>query len=94
MPLVSGRPQDTRDRDRAESPPSLLTASSASAARVGYAVTFWTDPWGVYVGWRFSIAVQFIPAAIFAVGLPFLPESYARPHPASLPLFLVLILAS
>ncbi len=42
---------------------------------MGYAVTFWTDPWGEYVGWRFSLAVQFIPAFIFAVGLPWLPET-------------------
>ncbi|KAJ9165792.1 General substrate transporter [Coniochaeta hoffmannii] len=42
---------------------------------VGYAVTFWTSPHGVYVGWRFSIAVQFIPASVFAAGLPFLPET-------------------
>jgi hypothetical protein len=38
-------------------------------------VTFWTDPHGVYVGWRFSITVQFIPAFIFGIGLPFLPET-------------------
>lgn len=44
--------------------------------RVGYAVTFWDDPHGEHVGWRFSLAVQFIPALIFAVGLPFLPETY------------------
>ena len=44
--------------------------------RVGYAVTFWDDPHGERVGWRFSIAVQLIPALIFAIGLPFLPETY------------------
>jgi hypothetical protein len=43
--------------------------------RVGYAVTFWSDPHGIYVGWRFSISVQLIPSLIFAVGLPFLPET-------------------
>ncbi|KAH8899903.1 general substrate transporter [Thozetella sp. PMI_491] len=42
---------------------------------VGYAVTFWSDDWGTYVGWRFSIAVEFIPAFIFMIGLPFLPET-------------------
>ena len=28
------------------------------------------------MGWRLSLAIQFIPALIFGVGLPFLPETY------------------
>ncbi|OAA56554.1 General substrate transporter [Niveomyces insectorum RCEF 264] len=42
---------------------------------VGYGMTFWTTAWGQYVGWRVSIAVQFVPATVFMVGLPFLPET-------------------
>ncbi|KAK3937420.1 general substrate transporter [Diplogelasinospora grovesii] len=42
---------------------------------VGYAVTFWDSPHGEYVGWRFSLAISFVPAFIFMVGLPFMPET-------------------
>ncbi|OIW24738.1 general substrate transporter [Coniochaeta ligniaria NRRL 30616] len=52
-----------------------FVAGLAAGFWVGYAVTFWDDPHGIYVGWRFSIAVQLIPAFVFAVGLPFLPET-------------------
>ncbi|KAK1767891.1 general substrate transporter [Phialemonium atrogriseum] len=52
-----------------------FVAGLATGFWVGYAVTFWDSPRGVEVGWRFSIAVQFIPAFIFAVGLPFVHES-------------------
>jgi hypothetical protein len=43
--------------------------------RVGYAVTFWDTPEGKKIGWRFSIALQFVPAVIFFAGLPFLVET-------------------
>jgi hypothetical protein len=43
--------------------------------RVGYGFTFWTSEHGTYVGWRVSMAVQFVPAFVFAVGLPFCPET-------------------
>jgi hypothetical protein len=43
--------------------------------RVGYAVTFWDTPEGKNIGWRFSIALQFVPAVIFFAGLPFLVET-------------------
>lgn len=38
-------------------------------------MTFWDSPYGAAAGWRYSLAVQFIPSAIFALGLPFLPET-------------------
>ncbi|KAL8408184.1 hypothetical protein RB594_006832 [Gaeumannomyces avenae] len=47
----------------------------ASGFWVGYAMTFWDTPYGANSGWRYSFAVQFIPSAIFALGLPFLPET-------------------
>ncbi|KAK8112956.1 hypothetical protein PG984_013482 [Apiospora sp. TS-2023a] len=53
-----------------------FVAGLASGFWVGYAVTFWeSTPHQVYVSWRFSSAVVLIPALIFAVGLPFLPET-------------------
>jgi len=52
-----------------------FVAGLAAGFWVGYGVTFWEGSWGDYVGWRFSLAVQFIPAFIFGVGLPFLPET-------------------
>jgi MFS family permease len=39
--------------------------------RVGYGVSFWKTPHGLRVGWRMSIALQYIPAIIFIIGLPF-----------------------
>ncbi|KAH9883408.1 general substrate transporter [Xylariomycetidae sp. FL2044] len=43
---------------------------------VGYGVTFWEKTkYDVYISWRFSLAVILIPCFIFAVGLPFLPET-------------------
>ena len=42
---------------------------------VGYAMTFWDTDWGHYVGWRVAIALQFVPASVFMLGLPFLPET-------------------
>ncbi|KAI0864109.1 general substrate transporter [Xylaria cubensis] len=43
---------------------------------VGYGITFWTStPYGEYISWRFSLAINLIPMAIFGIGLPFLPET-------------------
>ncbi|KAI1757969.1 general substrate transporter [Xylaria castorea] len=43
---------------------------------VGYGVTFWSNtPYGEYISWRFSLAINLIPSLIFGVGLPFLPET-------------------
>ncbi|KAF9525580.1 general substrate transporter [Crepidotus variabilis] len=47
----------------------------AAAFWIGYAFTFWDTARGIYLGWRLSIAVQFIPATILFVGLPFCPET-------------------
>ncbi len=47
--------------------------------RVGYGVSHWTTKEGIYYGWRLSVAVQFIPAVIFMLGLPFAPETYVPP---------------
>ncbi|KAI0600984.1 general substrate transporter [Biscogniauxia sp. FL1348] len=53
-----------------------FVAGLASGFWVGYVVTFWNStPHDIYVSWRFSLAVILIPCFIFAVGLPFLPES-------------------
>ncbi|KAI0483777.1 general substrate transporter [Xylaria cf. heliscus] len=43
---------------------------------VGYGVTFWSNtPYGEYISWRFSLAINLIPSLIFGIGLPFLPET-------------------
>jgi hypothetical protein len=52
-----------------------LVAGLAVAFWVGYGVSFWDTPHGKNVGWRFSISLQYIPAVIFMVVLPFVPES-------------------
>ncbi|KAK3381986.1 general substrate transporter [Podospora didyma] len=52
-----------------------FVAGLASGFWVGYAVTFWDDSHGQYVGWRFSLAASFIPAFLFLLGLPFMHES-------------------
>ncbi|KAK6858280.1 general substrate transporter [Apiospora arundinis] len=48
-----------------------FVAGLASGFWVGYGVTFWMTS----NSWRFSAAAVLIPAVIFAVGLPFLPET-------------------
>lgn len=52
-----------------------MVTGIAVAFWVGYGVSFWDSPHGKLVGWRFSIALQYIPAALFMAGLPFLPET-------------------
>jgi len=52
-----------------------MVAGLAVAFWVGYGVSYWDTPHGLTVGWRFSITLQYIPAAIFCAGLPFLPET-------------------
>jgi sugar transport protein len=53
-----------------------LVAGLAVAFWVGYGVSFWDSPHGKDVGWRFSIALQFVPAVIFMVGVLFVPETF------------------
>ncbi|CAK7218261.1 hypothetical protein SBRCBS47491_003450 [Sporothrix bragantina] len=52
-----------------------MVAGLAVGFWVGYAITFWDTPRGISIGWRVSMAVQFVPAVIFMAGLPFLPET-------------------
>jgi MFS family permease len=52
-----------------------LVTGLAVAFWVGYGMSFWTTGQGFDLAWRLSIAVQFIPAVIFMVGLPFVPET-------------------
>ncbi|OCK95736.1 general substrate transporter [Cenococcum geophilum 1.58] len=52
-----------------------LVTGLAVAFWVGYGMTFWETGRGVYLGWRLSIAVQYIPALIFCIGVPFCPET-------------------
>ena len=42
--------------------------------RVGYGMSHWTYGNGFNLSWRLSILLQFIPALILSVGLPFVPE--------------------
>ncbi|CAH0056102.1 unnamed protein product [Clonostachys solani] len=50
-------------------------AGLASGLWVGYGMSFWTEPSGIAWGWRISILIQLLPAAIFAAGLPFCPDT-------------------
>ncbi|KAI2777773.1 general substrate transporter [Daldinia loculata] len=53
-----------------------FVAGLAAGFWVGYGVTFWnTTEYGIYVSWRVSLAVIQVPCVIFAVGLPFIPET-------------------
>ncbi|UNI22820.1 hypothetical protein JDV02_008674 [Purpureocillium takamizusanense] len=47
----------------------------ATGLWVGYGMTFWKGPQGEFWGWRVSILIQLLPAIVFAVGLPFLPDT-------------------
>jgi MFS family permease len=47
----------------------------SAAFWAGYGMSFWSTGKGVDLSWRLSIGVQFIPAILFVVGLPFVPES-------------------
>ena len=52
-----------------------MVGGLATGFWVGYAMTFWETPRGVYNGWRVALSVQFLPAVIFMAGLPLLPET-------------------
>lgn len=51
-----------------------FVAGLASGLWAGYFMTFWKSAFGEFWGWRILILLQLIPAFIFAVGLPYLPE--------------------
>jgi len=52
-----------------------LVTGLAIAFWVGYGFSHWETPRGNYLGWRLSMSIQFIPAVIFMVGIPFCPET-------------------
>ncbi|PVH95921.1 general substrate transporter [Periconia macrospinosa] len=52
-----------------------LVAGLAIAFWVGYAMSHWETTRGNYYGWRVSMALQFIPEAIFLVGVFMCPET-------------------
>ncbi|KJR84948.1 sugar transporter [Sporothrix schenckii 1099-18] len=52
-----------------------MVGGLAAGFWVGYAMTFWDTPHGDAVGWRAALSVQFVPAVLFMLGLPFLPET-------------------
>jgi hypothetical protein len=56
-----------------------MVTGLAVAFWVGYGFSGWTTKHGQYVGWRASITLQYIPAAVFMLGLPFVKETYVEP---------------
>ncbi|KAE8446081.1 hypothetical protein EG329_012589 [Mollisiaceae sp. DMI_Dod_QoI] len=52
-----------------------MVTGLAAAFWAGYGYSHWKTKTGVFEGWRESVALQFIPAVIFIIGLPFLPET-------------------
>jgi MFS family permease len=43
---------------------------------IGYGFSFWDTGSGVDLQWRLSVIMQFIPAIIFLIGVPTLPERW------------------
>lgn len=41
---------------------------------VGYGYSFWDYGNGIDLEWRLSNAMQFVPALLFLIGVPFIPE--------------------
>ncbi|KAF2643703.1 general substrate transporter [Massarina eburnea CBS 473.64] len=52
-----------------------LVAGLAVAFWVGYGLSHWETPRGNYYGWRLSMALQFVPEAIFLIGVFLCPET-------------------
>ncbi|KAF2475381.1 general substrate transporter [Lindgomyces ingoldianus] len=52
-----------------------LVAGLAVAFWVGFGFSHWESKRGNYYGWRFSMAIQFIPEFIFLVGIWLCPET-------------------
>lgn len=57
-----------------------FTAGLACGFWVGWMVAGWRQTsrpgsWLYEEGWRFSLAAQFLPAGVFVIGLPFVPET-------------------
>ena len=41
---------------------------------VGYGLSFWNTGKGIDLQWRVSIMMQFVPAIVFLIGVPTIPE--------------------
>ncbi|KAJ4350450.1 uncharacterized protein N0V89_009071 [Didymosphaeria variabile] len=52
-----------------------LVAGLAIAFWVGYGISHWESARGTYYGWRVSMALQFIPEAVFLFGVFLCPET-------------------
>ncbi|KAF9880284.1 hypothetical protein CkaCkLH20_02238 [Colletotrichum karsti] len=50
-------------------------AGMAIGLWVGYGMAFWKTEAGVYYGWRVTILLEIIPALVFGLGLPWIPET-------------------
>ncbi|PVH74281.1 general substrate transporter [Cadophora sp. DSE1049] len=52
-----------------------MVSGLATAFWVGYGVSHWKTSTGFTQGWRLAVSLQFIPALLFVIGLPFVPET-------------------
>ncbi|KAK2001485.1 general substrate transporter [Colletotrichum falcatum] len=50
-------------------------AGIATGLWIGYFVRFWRSRTGEFWGWRLSILLEIVPALIFGLGLPWIPET-------------------
>ncbi|KAL0933613.1 ascus development protein [Colletotrichum truncatum] len=50
-------------------------AGIATGLWVGYGMRYWKSEAGIHYGWRLSIILEIIPALIFGIGLPWIPET-------------------
>ncbi|EXV06046.1 MFS transporter [Metarhizium robertsii] len=76
VPLYQSEVSPAKERGRLVTMNHVgFIAGLASGLWVGYGMTFWTSDAGRYWGWRDSILLQCVPAAVFLVGLFFLPET-------------------
>ncbi|KAK1976589.1 general substrate transporter [Colletotrichum cereale] len=50
-------------------------AGIATGLWVGYFVRFWKSRTGYFWGWRLSILLEIVPALVFGLGLPWIPET-------------------
>ncbi|EFQ36379.1 hypothetical protein CGRA01v4_13736 [Colletotrichum graminicola] len=50
-------------------------AGIATGLWVGYFIRFWRSRAGDFWGWRLSILLEIVPALIFGLGLPWIPET-------------------
>ncbi|KAL2059853.1 hypothetical protein VTL71DRAFT_10008 [Oculimacula yallundae] len=52
-----------------------MVSGLATAFWVGYGISHWKTSTGIAHGWRLAVSLQFIPALLFVIGLPFVPET-------------------